>query len=149
MTKGRDGAMVGLRKLRALVWKDHGRIQNDTCGTKLSAIRKPRLSKFHSMSAQCFCQQMSRNSRATIAGSRRLYHKACIRLSKCACGKTDGDAASPNKKYSKIPCGDSQTAQLSSQRPRVAEGSYPENETTEKNDYDNGRRRGGGGPTKN
>ena len=67
-----------------------------------------------SKDAQCLCQQMSRNSGATIAGSRRLYHKACIRLSKCACGKTDRDAASPNKNYSKIPCGDSQTAQLSS-----------------------------------
>ena len=102
-----------------------------------------------SKDAQCLCQRMSLNNRTKIAGSRRVYHKACIRLSKCACGKTDGDAASPNKKYSKIPCGDSQTAQLSSQRPRVAEGSYPENETTEKNDEDNGRRRGGGGPTKN
>ena len=69
-------------------------------------------------------------------------------FSKCACGKTDGDAASPNKKYSKIPCGDSQTAQLSSQRPRVAEGSDPENETTENNYNANGRRRGGGGPAK-
>ena len=91
---------------------------------------------------------MSLNNRTTIAGSRRVYRKACIRLSKCACGKTDRGAASLNKNYSKIPCGDSQTAQLSSQRPRVAEGSYPENETTEKNDEDNGRRRGGGGPTK-
>ena len=107
------------------------------------------ISKFHSKDAQCSCQRMSLNNRTTIAGSRRVYRKACIRLSKCACGKTDGDAAPPNKKYSKIPCGDSQTAQLSSQRPRVAEGSYPENETIEKNDYDNGRRRGGGGPTKN
>ena len=40
--------------------------------------------------------------------------KLASELSKCACGKTDGDAASPSKKYSKIPCGDSQTAQLSS-----------------------------------
>ena len=67
-----------------------------------------------SKDAQCLCQRMSLNNRTTIAGSRRVYQKACIRLSKCACGKTDGDAASPNKNYSKIPCGDSQTAQLSS-----------------------------------
>ena len=52
------------------------------------------ISKFHSKGAPCLCQQMPQNSLATIAGSRRLYHKACIRLSKCACGKTDGDAAS-------------------------------------------------------
>ena len=64
-------------------------------------------------------------------------------------GKLTETQRPPTKKYSKIPCGDSQTAQLSSQRPWVAEGSYPENETTEKNDYDNGRRRGGGGPAKN
>ena len=72
------------------------------------------ISKFHSKDAQCSCQRMSLNNRTTIAGSRRVYQKACIQLSKCACGKTDGDAASPNKKYPKIPCGDSQTAQLSS-----------------------------------
>merc|ERR1719271_786574 len=35
--------------------------------------------------------------------TRRVYRKACIRLSKCACGKTDGDAAPPNKNYSKTP----------------------------------------------
>ena len=54
-------------------------------------------------------------------------HYTVIRCTRCSlhsCGKNDGDAASPNKKYSNIPCGDSQTAQLSSQRPRVAEGSY-------------------------
>ena len=67
-----------------------------------------------SKDAQCLCQRMSLNNRTTIAGSRRVYRKACIRLSKCACGKTDRDAASLNKNYSKIPCGDSQTAQLSS-----------------------------------
>ena len=36
----------------------------------------------------------------------------------------------------------------SPQRPRVAEGSDPENETTENNYNANGRRRGGGGPAK-
>ena len=62
--------------------------------------------KMTSKDAQCLSQQMSQNSRATIAGSRRLYHKACIRLSKCACGKTDGDAAPPNQKYiQKSPAG--------------------------------------------
>ena len=53
-----------------------------------------------SKNAQCLCQRMSLNNRTTIAGSRRVYQKACIRLSECACGKTDGDA-SPNKKYPK------------------------------------------------
>ena len=36
----------------------------------------------------------------------------------------------------------------SPQRPRVAEGSDPENEMTENNYNANGRRRGGGGPAK-
>ena len=75
------------------------------------------ISKFHSKDAQCSCQRMSLNNRTTIAGSRRVYRKACIRLSKCACGKTDGDAASPNQKIFKNP--------LRGQSDRAAEFPHP------------------------
>ena len=70
-----------------------------------------------SKDAQCLCQRMSLNNRATIAESRRVCHEACIRLSKCACGKTDGDAASPNKKIYKNP--------LRGQSDRAAEFPHP------------------------
>ena len=58
---------------------------------------------------------MPRNSRVAIEGLHRLYHeKLASDFSKCACGKTDGDDASPYQKFfknsSKILREDSQTA---------------------------------------
>ena len=85
------------------VLQDRGRIQNDTFGTKLPAIRKPYLTKFHSKTARCFCQQMSRNSRIAIEGLRRLYHeKLASDFPNVHAGRLTETTRPPTKNSSKI-----------------------------------------------